>query len=1449
MSINLSEFENGSQTSFEGIEVAGAQKQGLENSTMAALRANERRFRETLDNVREAANEDGVITEEEAKEIQLWENGLENARADNRRRDENVTEVYSQSNYDAALDDLEDQYPNVPRHVIEIVALERATEKYRSDLGGHLTPKQAVSDPDLMEDEQLNSTLTDLNKIHSPQNISGDSETDSSQNDNLNDETENDGTRDPFPDGTYAPPTSPFPQPRPDDLNTGWWPIIVDLDQDGIEIEHASHTFFDVDGDGFAEQTSWAAADDGFLVIDLNEDGTRGTGDGKIDQSREMAFSLWGSEGDTDLQGLARAFNDDDTGTSQNVLDANDSVWNELYIWQDVDQDGEVDQGELKTLSDLGISQIGLGYDDGSAFSDTTNDINVFGNVLHGLASYTRNGQSIIGGIGDISLAYNTLGWREVETGLGYSIEFESGERYDYAVIGSDDNPHVNLNSLQLDGATGDERVNILNATNATVTVAISGGGGNDRVYGGVNDDMLAGDEGADTIIGGAGDDQIFFDADDVQVFGGYGYDFAIVATEEAVDFNLGTNHFEAAYGNDGDDTFFGGTVYESVAIYGGDGADTLTGGAADDDLSGDDGNDSIVAGSGDDFITGGAGKDSIEGGTGDDFILGGEGNDRIEGESGDDQVIGGSGNDWIAGFHGDDRLIGSEGSDKLYGASGDDELFGGDDNDILVLGTGDDEAFGGDGDDIFHVTGSLAVYDAVFGGTGNDTLMLQGNSDDWTIVDASKQEAVYHSVDRSDEGQNFEFSHYEQYGVNQFFIHKGDTFIDVQDIERINFAGSNDTISLTGVDVEDENSDTYYRFSSTSNVNANYLWMSGAWTSSSANNEMKSSWEDHDGHTTYGGVGGDNLFFGAAGDDAIDAGGGSDELIGGFGSDSLNGGGHNDTITGNTGDDFLIGGQGDDSLFGGDGADYIYGGSRNDSIEGGSGSDWISGGDGHDKIKGEDGADFVDAGAGNDTVYGGNSSDQIFGQAGQDSLYGGLSSDVLNGGDGSDLLDGGYGDDTLVGGAGQDTLRGAFGSDLIYGDNGDDQIFASYGDDLVFGGDGIDSILGGEGADLLEGGAGADIIDGGFGIRDVVSYSSSDARVIVNLLTNDISSGHAEGDVLTGIEGIIGSDHYDFLVGNNSNNVIFGGKGNDLISGASGHDTLYGGEGDDRLLAGAGTDDLFGGAGNDSFHSGSGISGQGRQYFEGGTGEDLYEIGKWGGDQQIVELSDTATLGSNEEGEGSDTVRFYNLNAADIVFSTDNEDLLATWAQGSLRINDGGANIERFEFADGSTISTVTADFLSVIGESTEGDTRDRLIGTSDDDLIYGTSETNYIYGGHGNDVIAAGGYSVGKQYLSGNSGDDTYLYSKENKSVWITNFGEGQDSGSDTFEFTDLNIDELSFSSYSHHNQGDVLLIHWDDEVTNGQIELANKGSHIETYRFENRTELQWFDLWEMV
>src|SRR3546814_20444254 len=112
----------------------------------------------------------------------------------------------------------------------------------------------------------------------------------------------------------------------------------------------------------------------------------------------------------------------------------------------------------------------------------------------------------------------------------------------------------------------------------------------------------------------------------------------------------------------------------------------------------------------------------------------------------------------------------------------------------------------------------------------------------------------------------------------------------------------------------------------------------------------------------------------------------------------------------------------------------------------------------------------------------------------------------------------------------------------------------------------------GGNGNDTLIGGAGADALIGGSGI-DTADYSGSPSSVIVDLVAGTGLGGDAQGDTLSGIENLIGSDYDDDLTGDANDNVILGDGGNDAIRGGDGHATLDAGRGND-IHAGGSTEE-----------------------------------------------------------------------------------------------------------------------------------------------------------------------------------------------------------------------------------------------------------------------------------
>ena len=121
-----------------------------------------------------------------------------------------------------------------------------------------------------------------------------------------------------------------------------------DLNHDGV-LDY-SQVSMDVNGDGMLDTTAWVGAKDGLLMHDAY-------GDGSVRSTSQFAFAR--SAGETDLQGLAAQFDSNHDG----VLNAKDAQFGEFAVWQDANQNGVADAGEVKHLIDLGITAINLTSD------------------------------------------------------------------------------------------------------------------------------------------------------------------------------------------------------------------------------------------------------------------------------------------------------------------------------------------------------------------------------------------------------------------------------------------------------------------------------------------------------------------------------------------------------------------------------------------------------------------------------------------------------------------------------------------------------------------------------------------------------------------------------------------------------------------------------------------------------------------------------------------------------------------------------------------------------------------------------------------------------------------------------------------------------------------------------------------------------------------------------
>ena len=338
------------------------------------------------------------------------------------------------------------------------------------------------------------------------------------------------------------------------------------------------------------------------------------------------------------------------------------------------------------------------------------------------------------------------------------------------------------------------------------------------------------------------------------------------------------------------------------------------------------------------------------------------------------------------------------------------------------------------------------------------------------------------------------------------------------------------------------------------------------------------------------------------------------------------------------------------------------------------------------------------------------------------------------------------------------------------------------------------DLILGLGGDDTLEGRRGADTLDGGEG-RDTATYRMSLQPVSVNL--GDAApewGGHAQGDVLIGIEDVTGSAYADTLAGDGADNLLAGGYGDDSLRGEGGDDTLEGGPGVDTLNGGADRDAAsyaHAPAGVEASLGDSGPrkgSGQARGDLfvevEDLIGSAFADTLTGNGDANVLTGlagNDVLNGGGGADtmvgGPGSDT--YWVDDPADVIvevpgFVAGGYDLVRSTADYTLP-----ANVEELVLlgtashgtgnADGNRI--LAADVASTL-DGAEGD--DQLFGRSKDDLLLGGDGWDALYGGGGNDTLDGGPRG---DWMEGGAGDDTYLVDDLSDTVVERSKGGGTD------------------------------------------------------------------------
>ncbi len=1086
------------------------------------------------------------------------------------------------------------------------------------------------------------------------------------------------------------------------------YPMAIDLDGEGIETIdiNDSQIYFDVDNDGFREQTGWISKNEAILAIDKN-------GNGKIDDQSEM----FGSTTKTGFEELKELDTNGD-----GIINSQDVDFNKIRVWRDLNENGVTDEGELKTAEETGIKAIytnsykmngannnnlitekaTIQYTDG-----TTKD-------LYDVATQYNDMYTVYGGNYILDADVIDLPWLR---GYGNSIDLQLAASQNdnlkalvkqmASMTSSNDiyNQFDNMMSMWLgENKTGEEMQklvlsklifwdvnnmsefqanNIQNAYNSLKNklfveflAQTSLADKFDIAYDYRTDSIIYSDNTYENIVRNTVDSDVFMAS----------YVIAkMLADDGSLDVtrlantikNLGYGAQLINYLNsglkfkNGDFTYVEGSM--PLYVLGTDGNDTITGGDDADIIYGMDGNDLIYGMAGDDFLHGGRGNDTLYGGDGNDTLIGGEGDDSLEGGAGNDTYI----------YDGDgkDAVLDEKWAIVRQQVWKQDNIY----SDWYETWVESSKTLVDAGDDIVVFGKNVSPEDIAITKNGNDLVFaLKGSNNTLTIKNwyTSKEQRV----------EKFQFENGLVLTSEQILNMKTDS-------------SGNDNINGT------QNSDFIFSSSGNDVINAGK------------------------GNDIIVNQNGDTVYYYNAGDgqDIIYDYNGNDRIKLGFNRDRIsykrNGGDlilkfkdSTDTIT--IKDWFTHEANRIEAIefLNGDvrtAADIL---AKFKSQSGTNGNNVLIGTDGNDTVHAYAGDDYISTGAGDDVIYGGLGNDIMVGGTGNDKYYVETSDDRV-------IEYENEGDDTIIASSSYE-LPDNVENLYLYADAG---AINGRGNDLnnkIVGND-YDNIIDGKGGtNKLYGGKGDDtyIINASNANDTIYEYSAGGVDTVKSSVTYRITNKYVENLILTGNDNIDGrgNNQANYIEGNSASNVLRGAGGNDTLYGGGGVDSLYGGadddtyivdnnttlvkeladEGIDTVLASVdytltnhvenltltGTENLSG-TGNTMDNIIIGNSGdniiegkKGNDTLQGGEGSDTYVFNRGDGEDTIIESGSTYKF--------TDAISFgTGINVEDVKFTKSGNDLIVSiiGTDNTITIKDSNINpdnrIEQFIFDNGTVI------------------------------------------------------------------------------------------------------------------------------------------------------------------